>query len=181
MNTLDEPVSTTIMRDLKAIGWKMKQVIIPKGNTKSLLKDWDLWGPLVLCLTLSIRLSLFAPASINNTDDVFSYSFAIVWGGAAVVTLNAKLLGGKLSFFQSICVLGYCICPLVIISLLLPLTNVLGFPVRQLLKLGLIILAYIWSSYASLGFFSDINLEKKKFLALYPIYFFYFVLSWLVC
>lgn len=56
MDTLDEPVSTTIMRDLKAIGWKMKQVMLPKGNTKSLLKDWDLWGPLVLCLALSMYI-----------------------------------------------------------------------------------------------------------------------------
>jgi len=54
MDTLDEPVATTIMRDIRAIGWKMKQVILPKGNTKSLLKDWDLWGPLVLCLALSL-------------------------------------------------------------------------------------------------------------------------------
>jgi hypothetical protein len=61
MDTLDEPVSTTIMRDLKAIGWKMKQVILPKGNTKSLLKDWDLWGPLVLCLALSMYSSLLIP------------------------------------------------------------------------------------------------------------------------
>lgn len=132
------------------------------------------------CFSIFSRLSLFAPSSKANTDDVFSYSFAIVWGGAAVVTLNAKLLGGKLSFFQSICVLGYCICPLVIISMLLPLLNVLGSPLRQFLKLGLIGFAYIWSSYSSLGFFSDINLDKKKALAVYPIYLFYFVLAWLV-
>jgi hypothetical protein len=126
-------------------------------------------------------LSLFAPASVTNSDDLFSISFAIVWGGAAVVTLNAKLLGGKLSFFQSICVLGYCICPLVIIAMFLPLLYPLPTTLRQLLKLGLVSLAYVWSSYASLGFFSDINLDKKKALAAYPIYFFYFVLAWLVC
>lgn len=42
------------MRDLKNIGWKLKQVLLPAGNTKHLLKDWDLWGPLLLCLALSL-------------------------------------------------------------------------------------------------------------------------------
>ncbi len=97
------------------------------------------------------------------------------------MTLNAKLLGGKLSTFQSVCVLGYCICPLVIVSMFLPLLYPLPSLARQFLKLGLIALAYVWSCFASLGFFSDVNLDKKKALAVYPIYFFYFVLAWLVC
>jgi len=45
---------------------------------------------------------------------VFGAVFIVTWCGAAVVTLNAKLLGGSVSFFQSICVLGYCLFPLVI-------------------------------------------------------------------
>ena len=38
--------------------------------------------------------------------------FVVVWLGALVVTLNTKLLGGHISFFQSVCVLGYCLLPL---------------------------------------------------------------------
>ena len=38
---------------------------------------------------------------------VFAAVFFIVWFGAGVVTLNAQLLGGNISFFQSVCVLGY--------------------------------------------------------------------------
>ena len=69
-DTLDEPVSATIVililfesshsiafkqwRDLKNIGYKLKQVLWPVGNTKNILKDWDLWGPLLLCLALSM-------------------------------------------------------------------------------------------------------------------------------
>ena len=37
---------------------------------------------------------------------------------APPVTLNAQLLGGKISFFQSVCVLGYCIFPLNVASVL---------------------------------------------------------------
>lgn len=39
---------------------------------------------------------------------IFASVFVITWCGAAVVTVNAQLLGGTLSFFQSVCVLGTC-------------------------------------------------------------------------
>ena len=42
----------------------------------------------------------------------FAEVFVIVWLGAMIVTLNTKLLGGNISFFQSVCVLGYCLLPL---------------------------------------------------------------------
>jgi len=44
--------------------------------------------------------------------------FVVVWAGAAIVTLNAQLLGGRISFFQSVCVLGYSIFPLNVGALL---------------------------------------------------------------
>lgn len=52
-NTLDEPVKVTIMRDLTNIWNKVKQVLDPRSSDKNLLKDWDWWGPLLLCLVLS--------------------------------------------------------------------------------------------------------------------------------
>jgi transcription antitermination factor NusG len=52
-NTLDEPVKVTIMRDLSNIWNKVKQVLDPRSSDKNLLKDWDWWGPLLLCLVLS--------------------------------------------------------------------------------------------------------------------------------
>ena len=70
----------------------------------------DLWGPLLICLLLSCILSLTAPGDEGSL--VFAAVFVIVWFGAALVTLNAQLLGGTISFFQSICILGYCVFPL---------------------------------------------------------------------
>jgi hypothetical protein len=55
ISTLDEPVSVTIMRDLKAVGYKFGHVFFPK-KSNLLLKDWDLWGPLTLSVILSISL-----------------------------------------------------------------------------------------------------------------------------
>ena len=62
--TLDEPVSATLLRDLRKIWTKIKMVIMPTGGEEETLKElrnWDLWGPLMLCLLLSITLSLSAP------------------------------------------------------------------------------------------------------------------------
>ncbi|KAJ9086706.1 hypothetical protein DSO57_1000963 [Entomophthora muscae] len=102
------------MRDLNLIQNKLKQVFIPSGESAS-LNDWDLWGPLLLCLVLAITLSL---KSSSQAETVFTAVFVIVWCGAAIVTVNSKLLGGKLSFLQSVCILGYCLFPLVAASLL---------------------------------------------------------------
>lgn len=54
----------------------------------------DLWGPLMVCLTLSIVLSFSAPTDQGSL--VFAAVFVVVWCGAALVTLNAQLLGGTM-------------------------------------------------------------------------------------
>ena len=64
--TLDEPVSETIRRDLREVGAKLKLVLLPRASQHGVLdrlKEWDLWGPLAVCLTLSIALSAGAPES----------------------------------------------------------------------------------------------------------------------
>ena len=99
--TLNEPIATTFMRDLNRVGKKLKTVLLPVTTSTETLKelrDWDLWGPLLLCLLLSIITSSHAPS--GQTSLVFASVFVLVWVGAAVVTLKAKLLGGKM------CVVG---------------------------------------------------------------------------
>ena len=103
IDTLTEPVCDTIKRDLMMIWVKLTYVMVPRTMIKEKakqLRDWDLWGPLVLCLALSLCLSFSA-----NTDDgslVFEIVFVIVWAGAAIVAINGQLLGGNISFFQSV-------------------------------------------------------------------------------
>ncbi len=65
-----------------------------QGNMSEGLRDWDLWGPLVFCLLLSMFLSFRAESAQKSL--VFSGVFAIVWIGEAVVTLQIKLLGGNM-------------------------------------------------------------------------------------
>ncbi|CAJ0628154.1 5112_t:CDS:2 [Entrophospora sp. SA101] len=79
-DTLDEPVSETILRDVKNVAVKLQQVLKPKGGRKDILKDCN-----VLCLK----------APKDQEIAVFTGVFVIVWCGAAAVTINAKLLGGN--------------------------------------------------------------------------------------
>lgn len=82
MGTLDEPVTTTIMRDLTMVGNKMMCVLNPRKANIQTLKNWDLWGPLVLCLTLATLLSWFAP--YDQKSLVFASVFVIICCGATV-------------------------------------------------------------------------------------------------
>ncbi|ORX45664.1 Yip1-domain-containing protein [Hesseltinella vesiculosa] len=172
-NTLDEPVSVTIMRDLKKVASKMLQVLHPQGD-RHVLRDWDLWGPLLLCLALAITLS--ARAAEDQSVSIFTGVFVIVWLGAAVVTLNAKLLGGAISFFQSVCVIGYCLFPLVAASFISIFVHLIW------IRLPIAIVTFGWSTYASIGFFSEsqVNLANRRALTVYPLCLFYTVISWLI-
>ncbi len=55
---LTESVSTTICKEFKRIGMKIRYVVIPfaidKERRRKELTDWDLWGPLIFCLILSM-------------------------------------------------------------------------------------------------------------------------------
>lgn len=53
-DTLDESVWKTFQRDLLRIFHKIKHVAIPTFNSKKNeeLQNWDLWGPLLICLVL---------------------------------------------------------------------------------------------------------------------------------
>eukprot|EP01103_Thecamoeba_quadrilineata_P001417 TRINITY_DN11269_c0_g1_i1.p1 TRINITY_DN11269_c0_g1~~TRINITY_DN11269_c0_g1_i1.p1 ORF type:complete len:201 (-),score=30.87 TRINITY_DN11269_c0_g1_i1:102-704(-) len=171
--TLDEPVWATLYRDLKGIGTKIFYVTLPfLGKGAETLRDWDLWGPFFLCFFLSIALRELI--SSDQGALVFSLVFIIVWGGSIAVTLNAQLLGGKVSFFQSICVLGYCIFPLNIASLFLFFWGEIFY------KLIVVVFFFVWSTLAALRFLSEMVPPGRKALALYPIILFYFVLSWLL-
>lgn len=95
-SSLEEPVEESVRRDLLKVWTKLKLVLIPQADQSSDVRDWDLWGPLFLCLLLALTLSLDASPNIDQQESatlVFAQVFVVVWVGAAVVTLNAQLLG----------------------------------------------------------------------------------------
>ncbi|XP_011315557.1 protein YIPF6 [Fopius arisanus] len=180
-NTLDEPISETILRDVRAVGHKFFHVIYPKEKG-SLLKEWDLWGPLVLCTFMAMILQgSDYRDDVNDGGPQFAEVFVLVWIGSMIVTLNSKLLGGNISFFQSVCVLGYCLLPIAIalivcrIILMMEQNSYLFF-----LRFVVTIIGFAWATYASMAFLGESQPAGRKVLAVYPIFLFYFVISWLV-
>ena len=172
LETLDEPVSQTILRDLRQIAFKVRHVLFPVSNGLKELRDWDLWGPLLLCLLLAVSLSF--SAKDDQTALVFAAVFVIVWCGAGVVTLNALLLGGTVSFFQCVCVLGYCIAPMNIASVL---CHIWG---NFIYKFCVVAASFIWATRASVGFMAQLVPVDRKVLAVYPIVLFYSALAWMI-
>ncbi|KRX38420.1 Protein YIPF6, partial [Trichinella murrelli] len=90
--TLDEPVLKTILRDLKAVSSKLRAVIFPRSENQ-LIRDWDLWGPLFLCVFIAVMLH---SNDGSGKEPRFTEAFAITWFGACIVTINIKLLGGTM-------------------------------------------------------------------------------------
>jgi protein YIPF6 len=219
-STLDEPVIETIMRDVRAVGAKLRIVLLPmdrtitpltyaavsmsadqqapngetgggqqsaspapppavnapqaNGNQQSdldltehdrmvlqRLKDWDLWGPLILCLALAVILSIKAPT--DQASLVFAAVFSSVWIGGTVVTINAQLLGGTISFFQSLCVIGYSIFPMVIVAYVI---GCLKLFINTWLWLDVIVIfiGFLWSSRVSSIFVSLYVKPERRFM-----------------
>ncbi|KER31796.1 Yip1 domain protein [Opisthorchis viverrini] len=182
LKLLNEPIRDTVMRSLKGVGTKFSHVLFPRKG-QELLKEWDLWGPLTLCLIMSVLLhSGSAADSAGDGGPEFAQIFVIFWLGATVVTVNSKLLGGSISFLQTVCILGYCILPLVISLvvcrvLLLAASDSLWIFV---IRLSIVAFGLIYSSFASFVFLTPTQPPNRVGLALYPICLFYFFLAWLV-
>ncbi|KIP07626.1 hypothetical protein PHLGIDRAFT_89264 [Phlebiopsis gigantea 11061_1 CR5-6] len=175
VDTLDEPITTTIGRDLLSIYTKLVQVLYPPrgGSQREVLRDWDLWGPLVLCLVLGILLSINAPAS--QSLGVFTSVVAIISIGSLVVTIQSKVLGGRVSFFQGLCVFGYCVAPLNIAALVSTFVRLIY--VRAPIALA----AWAWCVWAAVNFLDGTKIEQQRiFLAVYPLLLFYFILAWMI-
>ncbi|KAK0643473.1 hypothetical protein B0T16DRAFT_430072 [Cercophora newfieldiana] len=142
------------------------EVLLGQNHMTPGLRDWDLWGPLIFCLALSALLSLGSRGEQRGV--VFSGVFAMVWVGEAVVTMQIKLLGGNISFAQSICIIGYTLFPLVLAALLsaIGLYWVVRIPV-YLLLVG-------WSLAAGVSILGGSGVVKNRVgLAVYPMFVFY--------
>lgn len=187
-DALNEHVCKTIWRDVKSIAEKTLFVLIPWrctcGNEergmrqKNRLKDWDLWGPLLLCLLLASSLVVAAGSATDGGQSslIFTIVFIIVWVGSFVVTANAKLLGSdRLGFLQGVSLIGYSIAPICVASFI----NCFD-AIPRVVKYIIGAVAFVWSMQAAIGFLLPVIPPGKRILALYPVLLFYLALSWLV-
>ncbi|KAK1148619.1 hypothetical protein N8T08_008504 [Aspergillus melleus] len=149
--------------------WPDADMVLQGGMSEG-LRDWDLWGPLIFCLLLSMFLAV--RASDDQSDLVFSGVFSIVWIGEAVVTLQIKLLGGNISFFQSVCIIGYTLFPLVIAALL----SALGLPTIARIPVYIVLIA--WSLAAGVSILGGSGVLRNRVgIAVYPLFVFYIAIG----
>ena len=82
-----------------------------------------------------------------------------------------------MSFFQAVCLIGYCIFPLTlsaVICAFLPKGKLF------LARLIIILVGFIWGTLASVGFFAGLLPPKRKALGVYPVFLLFAVLAWLI-
>lgn len=174
-NTLEEPILNTINRDLKIVKEKFYSVLVP-SKRQNISRDWDLWGPMFICVALSLLLQG------NNKGPQFTQVFTLAFFGSFIVTMNIKLLGGKISFFQTLCLIGYCLLPSVFSSMTIKIASRMIQPitVEMFIRAILSLVSFVWAIYASMVFLTGTQAENRKILGYYPLFLFYFVVSWLV-
>jgi hypothetical protein len=71
-----------------------------------------------------------------------------VFGGAVIVTFNTRILGGKISYFQSVSILGYCIFPLFIIIFSMKLLTLFGIN-SMIIRVAGVIIASFWGVFCT--------------------------------
>merc|ERR1711957_738165 len=116
---------------------------------------------------------------MDEAPIVFSAVFCSMSIGAAVVTLNAQLLDGTVSFFQSVCILGYCVFPFVISAILIAILKNTWFG-HVWINLIWVFVGFIWATRASSVFIGQYIRRERRFLAVFPVFFYYALLGWLV-
>jgi hypothetical protein len=152
------------------------EALLAQNTMSPGLRDWDLWGPLIFCLLLSLLLSFSARP--DQKDIVFSSVFALIWLGEAVVTLQIRLLGGNISFAQSVSIIGYTLFPLVIAAMLSALPSAVRPGVLIRLPIDLVLVAWSLAAGASILGGSGV-LKNRVGLAVYPLFVFYLGLGFL--
>ena len=184
LNTLDESVWKSVWRDLKLLLLRTWHVIWVFGKSRNALvyQEWDLWGPVIYTLLLASFSSI--NANMNNqsqadAESIFFRILLIVIVGSIAVGVNIILLKGTISIFGTISMLGYCSFPLVIATCISLITTA----ATQLRSVRLIVVGVfgvvccVWSIMATYGFFKGMLPVGKKFLAVFPVCFFYCILA----
>jgi hypothetical protein len=170
-DTINEPVSDTIKRDLYLIWTKLKYVINPFVNEKERnkhVRQWDLWGPLIFTILLSFTLAFRS----KEKSDIFILIFMLFWGGSFLVYLNTNLLGLSISFFQIYCLLGYCLFPLNIAALVLSFERF-----YEIIRIIIVGFGCSWSTYSMIGFLKNYANDQQRGLVLYPAFLMYLFIS----
>ncbi len=144
MSEFSVGISDTMMRELSGVIYKFTYVLIPRGSHDGTnkLRNWDMWGPFLMCLVFGLFINSKL-LSLTKDSTQFILLFFSVFVGGMIVTFNIRVLGGQISFFQSVAVLGYCLFPLFAASLIIQIMKLIQFT-NKWVRLIIICVACLW-------------------------------------
>ncbi len=90
-----------------------------------------------------------------------------------MLTVNVVLLGGTIGFFQSLCLLGYCLFPMDVAAIVCVTVKLM------LVRWIVVAVAIVWSSWASIPFIAGAVGMNRKALAIYPLVLLYVCVGWI--
>ena len=105
-------------------------------------------SPLLNTFLVSHSWSSVLNLGMNSNGNAFGMVFLIMWGGSFIVTINTKLLGGHISFFQCVCVLGYSIFPIVLAAVLIYILKQVEIT-ALFIKMIIAGVAFVWSVFGT--------------------------------
>ncbi|GMS80004.1 hypothetical protein PENTCL1PPCAC_2179, partial [Pristionchus entomophagus] len=140
---------------------KTMVVLNPVGATSvDVIADQDLAGPLVFCL-------MFGAALLLHGKMQFGFIYGVGMLGCVGMYMLMNLMAGDISTISFTCtasVLGYCLLPMSILSML---SAVLSF--KGAIGYGISLLAVFWCSFsASKLFVTALSLDHQRLLVAYP-------------
>lgn len=151
-----------------------------KQPMRNVYEQWDLFGPLFICIIFGVLLIFSMPyrAMIN---DIIALSFLFYFIFGAAVGLNMLLLKGKSNILGVLCILSYMTIPYVLTQVIILLINVFkkALPnwAQNLLVILLAFIATIWTVLVSLRLFRKLVPKSRRFMGYYPVVLYIIVIT----
>ena len=168
LNTLDESVTQTFMRDINIIFSKLRIVFfanVANPEVRKYMEDWDIWGPLIIGIGIAM---LMEPISFSNESAlVLIYQ----WIGSIIITLNCKLLGCNFSYLQMLSNLGYSSFPILLHSCI---HWMVPYPI---INIFICLSVSVWSLRTISVFLSRFIDNQRQALILFPCLLYFFVIG----
>ncbi|PIC15029.1 hypothetical protein B9Z55_027135 [Caenorhabditis nigoni] len=156
--------------DLTDIYYKIRCVLLPLPYFRMKLnivrESPDFWGPLAVVLA-------FAILSLYGQFGVVSWIITMWFCGGFMVYFIARALGGDVGYSQVLGIVGYCLIPLVVTSLVTPLLSGHFSSRFRLLSNALGMFGTVWSVYSAGTLLCVDELQAKKPLVVYPVFLLY--------
>eukprot|EP00735_Rhodelphis_limneticus_P003289 TRINITY_DN14746_c0_g1::TRINITY_DN14746_c0_g1_i1::g.30173::m.30173 TRINITY_DN14746_c0_g1::TRINITY_DN14746_c0_g1_i1::g.30173 ORF type:complete len:263 (+),score=49.51,sp/Q9BSR8/YIPF4_HUMAN/46.70/1e-61,Yip1/PF04893.12/2.3e+03,Yip1/PF04893.12/5e-07,DUF1282/PF06930.7/0.032,PgaD/PF13994.1/5.5 TRINITY_DN14746_c0_g1_i1:90-791(+) len=159
---VSKPILEELEIDIPDILRKVRCVLIPNQANQTALQTTvkqgdDFWGPFFVCLLYSTLL-------VWGQLSVFSWVLLIWLCGSLIIFLLVRVLGGDVSYTQTLAAVGYSLLPLVAIIPLLFVFAKFSW-VSFLLKSC----ASGWASYSCFRLLESEGIQSKRLLVMYPV------------